>query len=140
MRQLLMDKFARLQTDDTVPAPPMKRSRLSSRLETLPSELLRHTTNYITGDSGLVELHACAPCLHARPVGSCPLCLPWTLGAGEPSWAGGEEESKDQPRRRRHADGSPPRALTLTLTRTLTRTRTRWQPTAPRMCPALLGA
>ena len=63
MRQLLMDKFARLQTDDTVPAPPMKRSRLSSRLETLPSELLRHTTNYITGDSGLVELHACAPCL-----------------------------------------------------------------------------
>ena len=61
MRQLLMDKFARLQNDDTAPAPPMKRSRLSSRLETLPPELLRHTTNYITGDAGLVELHACAP-------------------------------------------------------------------------------
>ena len=57
-----MDKFARLQTDDVTPAPPpMKRSRLSSRLETLPLELLRHTTNYITGDTGLVELHACAP-------------------------------------------------------------------------------
>ena len=62
MRQLLMDKFARLQTDDVTPAPPpMKRSRPSSRLETLPPELLRHTTNYITGDAGLVELHACAP-------------------------------------------------------------------------------
>ena len=59
-----MDKFARLQTDDVTPSPPpMKRSRPSSRLETLPPELLRHTTNYITGDSGLVELHACAPCL-----------------------------------------------------------------------------
>ena len=57
-----MDKFARLQTDDVTPAPPpMKRSRLSSRLETLPLELLQHTTNYITGDTGLVELHACAP-------------------------------------------------------------------------------
>ena len=56
-----MDRFARLQTDDVTPSPPMKRSRLSSRLETLPPELLRHTTNYITGDAGFVELHACAP-------------------------------------------------------------------------------
>ena len=61
MRQLLMDKFARLQTDDVTPAPPMKRSRPSSRLETLPPELLRHTTKYVAGDTGLVELHACAP-------------------------------------------------------------------------------
>ena len=61
MRQLLMDKFARLQTDDTAPVPPMKRSRPSSRLETLPPELLRHTTTYVAGDAGLVELHACAP-------------------------------------------------------------------------------
>ena len=61
MRQLLMDKFARLQADDVTPSPPMKRSRPSSRLETLPPELLRHTTNYIAGDTGLVELHACAP-------------------------------------------------------------------------------
>ena len=62
MRQLLMDKFARLQTDDVTPAPPpMKRSRPSSRLETLPPELLKHTPNYITGDTGLVELHVCAP-------------------------------------------------------------------------------
>lgn len=63
MRQLLMDKFARLQTDDVTPAPPMKRSRPSSRLETLPPELLRHTSKYVAGDAGLVELHACAPCL-----------------------------------------------------------------------------
>ena len=56
-----MDKFARLQADDVTPSPPMKRSRPSSRLETLPPELLRHTTNYIAGDTGLVELHACAP-------------------------------------------------------------------------------
>ena len=62
MRQLLMDKFARLQTDDVTPSPPpMKRSRPSSRLETLPPELLRHTTTYVAGDAGLVELHACAP-------------------------------------------------------------------------------
>ena len=60
MRQLLMDKFARLQTDD-VPPSPLKRSRPSSRLETLPPELLRHTTHYVAGDAGLVELHACAP-------------------------------------------------------------------------------
>ncbi len=63
MRQLLMDKFARLQTDDVTPAPPMKRSRPSSRLETLPPELLRHTTKYVAGDTGLVELHACASSL-----------------------------------------------------------------------------
>ena len=57
-----MDKFARLQTDDVTPSPPpMKRSRPSSRLETLPPELLRHTTTYVAGDTGLVELHACAP-------------------------------------------------------------------------------
>ena len=61
MRQLLMDKFARLRTDDVTPAPPMKRSRPSSRLETLPPELLRHTTSYVAGDAGFVELHACAP-------------------------------------------------------------------------------
>ena len=61
MRQLLMDKFARLQADDVTPSPPMKRSRPSSRLETLPPELLRHTANYVAGDGGLVELHACAP-------------------------------------------------------------------------------
>jgi hypothetical protein len=61
MRQLLMDKFARLQADDVTPSPPMKRSRPSSRLETLPPELLRHTTTYVAGDAGLVELHACAP-------------------------------------------------------------------------------
>jgi hypothetical protein len=60
MRQLLMDKFARLQTDDVTPSP-LKRSRPSSRLETLPPELLRHTTHYVAGDAGLVELHACAP-------------------------------------------------------------------------------
>ena len=58
-----MDKFARLQTDDVTPAPPMKRSRPSSRLETLPPELLRHTTKYVAGDTGLVELHACASSL-----------------------------------------------------------------------------
>ena len=56
-----MDKFAWLQTDDVTPSPPMKRSRPSSRLETLPPELLRHTAEYVTGDTGLVELHACAP-------------------------------------------------------------------------------
>ena len=47
MRQLLMDKFARLQTHDVTPSPPMKRSRPSSRLETLPPELLQYIVGII---------------------------------------------------------------------------------------------
>ena len=59
MRQLLMDKFARLQTDDVSTTNEAVPPLVAPRDAAAGAAASHH--KYITGDAGLVELHACAP-------------------------------------------------------------------------------